>query len=814
VARNKAIPQSKPALHGRVRTRYPQAEPAPDLNAPKPWPHDPEREGTALRQALHDAEHDRRLAEQARREWETALDALPDPIFIHDRQMRVVRANLAYARRAGLDIRDVIGRPYWEMFPKLPGPLTGCGQALDRKNCSREIIRFDSGEEFVSLAQPIYDGAGDYLYSLHILQDVTETRRAEAEQRVLSEALRQAAEAVVVLDRDSRITYLNPAFYALFGYAPEDVLGKPVSVLEVPGQDDDHQPCGIIRQLHDHDTWRGEVTRLAKNATAIPILMSAATIRDGHGEINGYVGTYLDLREVQRAEEALRAGELRFRALIENATDVVSLLDGNGTMLYESPSVERLLGYRPDELTGRNAFELIHPDDVAHTMRILRDAVLAPGTVQTGEFRFRHKDGSYRHVESIGRSLLDDPAVAGVVINSRDITQRRQTEDSLNKVNRALKVLSACNMALVHATSESDLLKEICRIIADLGGYQQAWVAYVVRDDPVALRAEAAAGIERAVAESFCAYTDGPDVSYHPLLQAIAHGHTNVIQDIDRERVPPAWRKQLRAHDIAASIHLPLHDNGRVFAVLNICAHEQHAFDVEEVSLLTEMANDVAYGIRALHTQAQRDQAVTEQQRGLERLRESLEDTIAAIAATLEMRDPYTAGHERRVAELATAVAQEMRLPPEQVQGLHFGALIHDLGKIRVPAEILSKPGRLTPVEFELIKGHAQSGYDILKSIKFPWPVAQMVLQHHERLDGSGYPNGLKGEAILLEARILAVADTVEAMSSHRPYRPARGIEAALEHIREMRGRHFDAAVVDACLQLFARGAFAFPPLI
>ena len=804
MARNKTIAQSKPALRGREAAPLVPAGPTLDRRSL-----DAERE----RQALRDTEQDRRVAEQARREWETALDALPDPIFIHDRQMRVVRANLAYARRAGLDIRDVIGRLYWEMFPRLAGPLAGCGQALDRKTCSHEIIRLDSGEEFVSLANAIYDGDGKYLYSLHILQDVTETRRAEAEQRVLSEALRQAAEAVVVLDRDARITYLNPAFYALFGYAPGDVLGKPVSVLDVPDQGEEHQPRGILRQLHDHETWRCETARLAKNGAAIPVLLSAATIRDAHGEVSGYVATYLDLREVKRAERALSASEQRFRALIENATDVVSLLDRNGIMLYESPSVERLLGYRADELIGRNAFELIHPDDAAHTMRTLRAALLAPGTEQTCEFRFRHKDGSYRHFESIGRSLLDDPVVGGVVINSRDITLRRQAEDSLNKVNRALKVLSACNMALVHATSESGLLDEICRIIVDLGGYQMAWVVSVVRDDPVILRAEAMTGVERITVESFCTHTDGPEVSYHPVLQAIVHGYTSVIQDIERERVPPAWRTLLRGQGIAASIHLPMHSSGRVFAVLNICAREQHAFDVEEISLLTEMANDVAYGIRALRTQTQRDQALIEQQRSLERLRENLEDTVAAIAATLEMRDPYTAGHERRVAELATAIAQEMGLPAEQVRGLHFGALIHDLGKIRVPAEILSKPGRLTPVEFELIKGHAQSGHDILKSIKFPWPVAQMVLQHHERLDGSGYPNGLKGEAILLEARILAVADTVEAMSSHRPYRPALGIEAALEHVREVRGRHFDAAVVDACLRLFARGDFRFPPL-
>jgi putative nucleotidyltransferase with HDIG domain len=193
-----------------------------------------------------------------------------------------------------------------------------------------------------------------------------------------------------------------------------------------------------------------------------------------------------------------------------------------------------------------------------------------------------------------------------------------------------------------------------------------------------------------------------------------------------------------------------------------------------------------------------------------EKLRRSLEGTIGAIGATMESRDPYTAGHQRRVAELAAAMALEMGLPAQVVEGVHFGALIHDLGKIQVPAEILSKPSRLSKLEFELIKSHAQTGYDIVKEIEFPWPIAEMVYQHHERLDGSGYPQGLKGDEITLEARILSVADVVEAMSSHRPYRPGLGLDAALEEIGEQRGKGLDADAVDACTRLFRDKRFAF----
>jgi PAS domain S-box-containing protein len=204
------------------------------------------------------------------------------------------------------------------------------------------------------------------------------------------------------------------------------------------------------------------------------------------------------------------------------------------------------------------------------------------------------------------------------------------------------------------------------------------------------------------------------------------------------------------------------------------------------------------------------DQSITEKkkikaerQENIERLRKSLEAMINAMAVTVETRDPYTAGHQRRVADLARAIAVEMNLKSEQIDSIRMASMIHDIGKIAVPAEILSKPTKLTDLEFDLIKTHSQSGYDILKDIEFPWPLADFVLQHHERMNGSGYPQGLKGDDILLEARIMAVADVVEAIASYRPYRPALGIDLALEEISGNKGILYDADAVDACLKLF-----------
>ncbi len=186
----------------------------------------------------------------------------------------------------------------------------------------------------------------------------------------------------------------------------------------------------------------------------------------------------------------------------------------------------------------------------------------------------------------------------------------------------------------------------------------------------------------------------------------------------------------------------------------------------------------------------------------------ALEGTIQAVARTVETRDPYTAGHQQRVAELAAAIGTEMTLSKKIVKGLHMAGLIHDLGKVAIPSGILSKPGRITDIELALIKTHPRIGYEILKDIEFPWPIAKVALQHHERIDGTGYPFGLSGDKIILEARILAVADVVEAMASHRPYRSALGIEKALEEISKNRGKLYDEAAVDACVNLFTQKGY------
>jgi len=240
----------------------------------------------------------------------------------------------------------------------------------------------------------------------------------------------------------------------------------------------------------------------------------------------------------------------------------------------------------------------------------------------------------------------------------------------------------------------------------------------------------------------------------------------------------------------------PLMAKGALIGVMYLDHRTQvDAFSEADLDTLQTFGNLAAVAIQNARLFEQVQQEIVERKWAAEELRQSferlqmaLEGTINVLVSAVEMKDPYTAGHQRRVARLACAVAQEMGLPQEQIEGIRMAGLIHDLGKIKIPTEILNKPSRLGEFEWGMLEAHSQVGYDILKTIDFPWSVAQIVLQHHERMDASGYPAGLSGDEIMLEARILAVADVVEAMASFRPYRPALGIDGALEEIKKNRG--------------------------
>jgi putative nucleotidyltransferase with HDIG domain len=257
-------------------------------------------------------------------------------------------------------------------------------------------------------------------------------------------------------------------------------------------------------------------------------------------------------------------------------------------------------------------------------------------------------------------------------------------------------------------------------------------------------------------------------------------------------------------------ICIPVYIDENHEGILEIYSKETDVFDDREVNLLEDMASNLAFGISSLRTKSQRDQQEIELKESMNKTRQLMYQTIESLSSVVNVRDPYTAEHQRRVTELATAIAGELGLSEDEKTAILIAASLHDIGKMNIPSDILSKPGKITELEFSLIKSHCQTGYDVISPIHFPWSIDEIVLQHHERIDGSGYPQGLKGNEIHLAARIIGVADVVEAMFSYRPYRPALGMEKALEEISREKGKKYDPQVVEACINLIRNKGFKF----
>ena len=380
--------------------------------------------------------------------------------------------------------------------------------------------------------------------------------------------------------------------------------------------------------------------------------------------------------------------------------------------------------------------------------------------------------------------------------------------DELFRVNRSLRVLSAGNKSLLFAKTEQELLERICRDIVEVGGYLAAWIGFSGPEHDKYLRTMAS--YSKTEDESHKIDWNKAGNGMEPVITAVREDRVLVINDTSHESVHRHLGEQAAKFGYRSIIILPLHLEGTPFGALILTAYRENEFGDAQVEYLKETASDTSFGIEMLRTKQDRNRLALLGEHHEMMLRNGLEDALQAIAMTIEMRDPYTAGHQRRVAALAMVLATDLGLSDEEAHAIYLASIVHDIGKVKVPAEILVRPGKLTEMEFVLVRNHVVSSYEILKGIKFPWPIADMVHQHHERLDGTGYPLGLKGGEILFGARIMAVADVVEAMASHRPYRPGLGMEVALGEIKKGRGSLYDTAVVDACLKLFQEERFNF----
>lgn len=388
--------------------------------------------------------------------------------------------------------------------------------------------------------------------------------------------------------------------------------------------------------------------------------------------------------------------------------------------------------------------------------------------------------------------------------------QNPQIQQELEKRGWALSALSEAAAALARADSVDLLVADVCAAIAGQGPYTLAWVGKAEDDAYKTVTVLGGAGSAIAYIENIVVSWSDQNISgLGPGGVAIRTGKSSVVVDSDLDEGFQAWRELARKFGIRSAVGCPIPD-GRPhpFGVLLVYSKVPNAFGDSEIQLFESLAKEIGFGLRSIERQHQLDDKIYENQQTQERLADALKATIEAMSRTMEWRDPYTAGHQKRVALIATAIAKKLGWGDAAVQALYMAAMVHDIGKMAVPSEILTKPARLTDLEVQMIRGHVESGYQILKDIPFPWPIAEMVHQHHERLDGSGYPNGLKGEQICPEARILAVADTIEAMATHRPYRPAHGLAAAMKEIRAEAGVKFDTKVVDAAFELEETGDF------
>ena len=683
-----------------------------------------------------------------------------------------------------------------------------CGEPYDLE---LQIVRADGELRWVrARGEAIKDEQGRVRSLFGTLQDTTAQKEAEASLRNSEERYRatfeQAAVGMVHTGFDGRFLRCNPRFSQIVGYPAEELPGMTFQQITYPEDVAvgvnalEEVVAGKIESL----AWEKRYLRKDGSITWARITLSLQ--RDAAGNPAHLIAVVQDINARKAAEQAMRDAEQKFRDIFEDAPEGIFQTSPQGKSLTLNPAGARMLGYESAEegmaaVTDSARDVWLDGAERAEYARLLEEN----GAVRDFQCQFKRRDGSLIWISMTAKRIAGpDGKTLCYQGFFEDITEEKRLAVALGNNLREVKLLSEINSARLNAKTERDLLQEYCRIVVEIGGYRMAWVGFAEEREDKRIVPAAHYGHEDGYLQQLNLTWADTERGKGPTGRSIRTGKIQVAEDILADPILTPWHAEAAKRGYKSSIALPLRLADGSVAALTAYGASSSVWTESERKLMEQIALDLGFGISSLRNEIAKKQYQDD-------LRESLEQTILVIAGTVDQRDPYTAGHQRRVADLSRRIGEKLSLSEDRIHGLHLGASIHDVGKIGIPAELLAKPGRLSRIELDLIKEHVVLGYELIKDVRFPWPIRDIVLQHHERLDGSGYPQGLKEDAISLESRIVAVADVVEAMGSHRPYRAALGVAIALDEIEAKSGTLFDAAAVEACLRLFRKEGYKFP---
>ena len=590
------------------------------------------------------------------------------------------------------------------------------------------------------------------LSSQELLRLNDELRENEEKYRLIAE---NTADLIVVTDMNLRFTYISPSIMRNHGFTVEEAMNMTLDQFITP------ESMQILLTVFEEEMKLEasgtadpgririmEFEEYKKDGSIICVENSISAQRDKENKMIGILAVSRDITNRKQAEKKLMNSEEKFRTLAESSPLAIMMHQGD-RWIYANRAAVEISGYTEEELYGMHFWDIVHPDYREMVKQSGYNRQQGKVMPRAYEFKIIAKNGVEKWVSLSGNPIkYEDKPTA--VISVTDITERKTTEAALMESEIKYRRIFESFEDIYYQTDENGIIRVLSPSVYRLTGWS-------------------------------------PD-------ELIGKPASDIY-------VRPEDREKLLAE---------LSKNGflRDYEILMKKKDGTQTYESLMASILTD-PDGRACGISGtLRDITERKQVEKERQQNFERMRKALRATVQSISLTVEMKDPYTSGHQQRVSDLARAIAAEMGLSIDRQDFIHTASAIHDIGKISIPSAILSKPTKLTDLEFDLIKTHSQSGYDILKDIEFPWPVADVVLQHHERMNGSGYPQGLKGDDIFLEARILAVADVVEAIAFHRPYRPLLGIDFALEEISRNKGILYDADAVDACLKLFQEKSY------